>query len=320
VSLAIKYENVYNNIDDKSAASVQGATGLDGMVNALHFSDNQLHMNCWRCGYSIHTPNVCRIRYRECYNCGQKGHVASMYKKQKHDSSQNKAGQGTTMLGSQQEQRTSTGRGTPAQTAGTRGRYHNHPTEQKKRPRQANRCTCSQQQGATESAPTSNTQKLDKYKTKNLKFENKVNMFEFVSDEGNSLMDSDDPDVDYVNMICKIDGLVNPYRVRATINGIADDMCIDTCASVTVVTYTQYIRDLSMVWKLIACDHEPKTFDVSKLDVKGKCIVNVHYNGVIYENLVIIVVDVDSSSPPLLGLSWLQHVKIDWSKFKNKSN
>ena len=53
------------------------------------------------------------------------------------------------------------------------------------------------------------------------------------------------------------------------------------------------------------------TYSGEKIQVKGKAMCNVEYEG---KHYVLPIVVTSGSGPTLLGRTWLQHISLNWSK------
>ena len=99
--------------------------------------------------------------------------------------------------------------------------------------------------------------------------------------------------------------------VPVDLNGTSIEMQIDTGATMSIMSRSVY----SSLWKvsppLERCDMTLKTYSGVQLPVIGKTYVLARYKGQ-SEQLPLLIVE--NSGPTLLGLDWLQHLRLDWSE------
>ena len=112
---------------------------------------------------------------------------------------------------------------------------------------------------------------------------------------------------------------VPEIMVKVLINGTRVKMELDTGASVTLMSKSQFdSSELASQTKLKKSDMVLTTITGQKLNVVGQTSVEVRYKAQSVADLTLYVVE--SEGPPLLGRDWLQHIQLDWSEIKTINN
>lgn len=107
---------------------------------------------------------------------------------------------------------------------------------------------------------------------------------------------------------------VPEIMIEVTVNGCSLQMELDTGASVSLISHELY-QKLELNTELKHTDIVLNTITGQRLDVIGKCKVQVEYKTQRYNNLILYVVE--SDGPPLLGRDWLMNIKIDWPSIRS---
>lgn len=107
---------------------------------------------------------------------------------------------------------------------------------------------------------------------------------------------------------------VPEYMVDVCIGGKVVSMELDTGASVSLISHDM-CRSLWPQTKLKRTDIVLTTITGQPINVAGKCSVDVVYQGQLYPNLCLFVVE--SAGAPLLGRDWLSKIQLDWAGVKS---
>ena len=105
-----------------------------------------------------------------------------------------------------------------------------------------------------------------------------------------------------------------PYVCALKINGAPISMEIDTGAALSLISVNQYDKLPRSVPLDTTNIPTLKTYSGDVIQPLGRCVVNVDYEGQIYD-LPLLVVPGKGSN--LLGRDWLQYVKINWSQLNH---
>ena len=100
-----------------------------------------------------------------------------------------------------------------------------------------------------------------------------------------------------------------PYFVTMNVNGRPLKMEIDTGAAVSIIS-TDTMKHLVPDATLKMTDVRMQTYTGQPMKVQGYLDVAVEYNGQAKDLRLFVV---QEPGPPLLGKSWLEHIRLDWA-------
>ena len=109
--------------------------------------------------------------------------------------------------------------------------------------------------------------------------------------------------------VSSIDQSSRPIKVELQLSGKAVTMELDTGAAVSVMpeaTFRQSFPDVNLRPSSLILE----TYTGQVMKVVGETSVDVQYKDQLARNLDLVVVQ--SEGPPLLGRSWLKHLRLDW--------
>ncbi|XP_071944259.1 uncharacterized protein [Antedon mediterranea] len=127
--------------------------------------------------------------------------------------------------------------------------------------------------------------------------------------------DYDEGNDDFVDtMFCvgiKQDNSVPPITVQMRVDDIDIDFEVDTGAAVSIISFDDYESKLSHL-PLKSVKRTLHAYTGTKLDIAGEIKVTVNYRGQSNVLPLIVVRTQRRNSPPLLGRTWLEVIKLDW--------
>ena len=121
----------------------------------------------------------------------------------------------------------------------------------------------------------------------------------------------EDEDLRYMFLVRSKHAKAPPITADLNIDGCLISMEVDTGASTSVMSETQF-RELWPGRSLESTKVRLKSYTLDEIPVVGACVVEVSHESMPSKQLRLIVVA--GSGPCLMGRDWLQFIRLDWNK------